>query len=242
MARRVNLNVTARAVAVADAPLRPGILGRRSTRPGTIGSDTAQYPWSVKRSKSERVTVLAVQREALAAWRRRSDYARLAGCWLTFRVWAISELLGQAQHPQNYRSRSAVLEPPHLDPGAARIVWRDRQRHLGQRAAAAPAAIGVPASGRLRSLGRDCLARVGPEADECFARPAVAELKMPMATYRWPDEASTRRPTRPQSRCVGSGCAYARRRLRGHWRGPWIRRRVRPRSRETAFDSGAQRA
>lgn len=29
-------------------------------------------------------------------------------------------------------------------------------------------------------------ARVGPEADECFARPAVAELTMPMATTGWP--------------------------------------------------------
>jgi len=32
-------------------------------------------------------------------------------------------------------------------------------------------------------------ARVGPEADECFARAAVAELTMPMATSRWPEPA-----------------------------------------------------
>jgi hypothetical protein len=42
----------------------------------------------------------------------------------------------------------------------------------------------VSASSNANSVGfrsRPSAARVGPEADECFARPAVAELTMPMA-------------------------------------------------------------
>jgi hypothetical protein len=59
----------------------------------------------------------------------------------------------------------AALERPHLDPGAARIVWRDRQRRLEQRAAAAPALIGVPAPGRLHSSGTGV---VEPDADASY--------------------------------------------------------------------------
>jgi hypothetical protein len=63
--------------------------------------------------------------------------------WLTFRVWAISQLLGQARHPQNAiardRRRSNVhtwIQVPRASFGATVNVAWDSEQRLPQRRSA----------------------------------------------------------------------------------------------------------
>ena len=67
-------------------------------------------------------------------------------------------------------------------------------------------------------------ARVGLEADECFARPAVAELTMPMATSGSPRTAVPSCRTSRSGAAAWTASAYARRRSCTPPRERWFRR------------------